>query len=299
MGTQDTLIEDNLIEWCGWADAERAWEAAGAKFHRARNMLFRRNVIRHIRHANALWLDSGNANCRITGNVFADVLTVSAAIHMEMNRNTNQIDNNVDLECPQRRAGHARPERMRRVRHLHQRHAISLIIAQNLIGRCDNAGVFAIVREDRTGQRHGRGEQYLQQHLRQLRQVRHRVPQPEQRGRRQRLCLHAEASFWGFSRPNRSSGSTCRRGASRTAGTRTEPWRPCRSDFDPDRLELTMSSSQPFPKVSVFNHIDSDMFGKVTGEDQSSRSRWPTPAPSASGILTLARWLRLKTRPDK
>ena len=27
MGTKDTIIEDNLIEWCGWADAERAWEA--------------------------------------------------------------------------------------------------------------------------------------------------------------------------------------------------------------------------------------------------------------------------------
>ncbi len=66
MGTSDTLVEDNLIEWCGWADAERGWEAAGAKFHRAHNMLFRRNVIRHIRHANAVWWDSGNINCRIT-----------------------------------------------------------------------------------------------------------------------------------------------------------------------------------------------------------------------------------------
>ena len=41
MGTRDALVEDNLIEWCGWADAEREWEAAGAKFHGAHNMLFR------------------------------------------------------------------------------------------------------------------------------------------------------------------------------------------------------------------------------------------------------------------
>jgi hypothetical protein len=95
MGTQNTLVEDNLIEWVGWQDAERAWEAAGAKFHRAHNLLFRRNVVRHIRHANALWLDSGNANCRVTGNVFADVATVSAGIHLEMNRAENQIDNNI------------------------------------------------------------------------------------------------------------------------------------------------------------------------------------------------------------
>ena len=53
MGTTNTLVEDNLIEWCGWADAERGWEAAGAKFHLAHNLLFRRNVVRHMRHANA------------------------------------------------------------------------------------------------------------------------------------------------------------------------------------------------------------------------------------------------------
>src|SRR6185312_3726367 len=85
MGTVDTVIEDNLIEWCGWADAERGWEAAGAKFHFGRNLLFRRNVVRHIRHANAVWLDVGNVNCRLTRNVFADVVSVSAAVHMEMN----------------------------------------------------------------------------------------------------------------------------------------------------------------------------------------------------------------------
>jgi len=95
MGTSNTLIEDNLVEWVGWQDAERAWEAAGVKLHRARNLLLRRNVIRHIRHANALWLDSDNRNSRITANVFADILTVSAAVHMEMNREANQIDDNI------------------------------------------------------------------------------------------------------------------------------------------------------------------------------------------------------------
>ena len=64
MGMQNTLVEDNLVEWVGWADAERAWESAGIKFHNARNLLFRHNVVRHVRHANALWLDSGNVNCR-------------------------------------------------------------------------------------------------------------------------------------------------------------------------------------------------------------------------------------------
>ncbi len=95
MGTESALIEDNLIEWCGWANVERAWEAAGAKFHRAHNMLFRRNVIRYIRHGNAVWFDTGAVNDRITSNVFADVVSVASAVHMEMNLQANLIDNNI------------------------------------------------------------------------------------------------------------------------------------------------------------------------------------------------------------
>ncbi len=148
MGTQDTVIEDNLIEWCGWADAERAWEAAAAKFHFARNLLFRRNVVRHIRHANAVWLDSGDANCRITGNVFADVLTVSAAVHMEMNLQQNQIDNNVIWNV--RNAEPGTPgQRGCAGSGVFINASDRLTIAQNLIGRCENSGVFAITRPDR------------------------------------------------------------------------------------------------------------------------------------------------------
>ena len=98
IGTRDVLFEGNLIEWCGWADAEREWESAGAKFHSARNMMFRGNVIRHIRHGNAVWFDSNNVNNRLTGNIFADVVTVGAAVHMEVNLAQNQIDNNIICE---------------------------------------------------------------------------------------------------------------------------------------------------------------------------------------------------------
>ncbi len=150
MGTQDALIEDNLIEWCGWADAERAWEAAAAKFHGAHNLLFRRNVVRHIRHANGVWLDSGNVNCRIACNVFADVLTVSAAVHMEMNLQQNQIDNNVIWNV--RNAEPGTPgQRGCAGSGVFINANDRLIIAQNLIGRCDNSGVFAITRPDRAG----------------------------------------------------------------------------------------------------------------------------------------------------
>jgi len=72
-GPQDTLVERNLFEWIGWQDAAMMSESGGTKMHVAHNLLFRNNVVRHIRHGNGIWLDIGNKNVRITGNVFADI----------------------------------------------------------------------------------------------------------------------------------------------------------------------------------------------------------------------------------
>jgi len=156
MGTSNALIEDNLIEWCGWADAERGWEAAGAKFHNARNLLFRRNVVRHLRHANAIWFDVGNVNCRITRNVLADVLSVSAAVHIEMTTEANQIDNNVIWNVRNAEAG-TPGQRGCAGSGIFDNATDKLIVAHNLIGRCDNSGIFAITRPDRRGSGTGTG----------------------------------------------------------------------------------------------------------------------------------------------
>jgi hypothetical protein len=50
-------------------------------------------------------------------------------------------------------------------------------------------------------------------------------------------------------------------------------------DFDPDRLELTMSGQGTLPNLKLFNHIDSDILGKPTGE---SRVPGPFVDPGAS-----------------
>ncbi|MEO6358991.1 MAG: right-handed parallel beta-helix repeat-containing protein [Sphingomicrobium sp.] len=148
MGTSGVLIEDNLIEWCGWADAERGWEAAAAKFHRAKDMMFRRNVIRHIRHGNGAWWDVNNENCRVTQNVFADIQTVSAAVHFEMTAGRNMIDNNIVWNV--RNAEPGTPgQRGCAGSGIFINASSNLTIAHNLIGRCDNAGIFTIVRPDR------------------------------------------------------------------------------------------------------------------------------------------------------
>jgi hypothetical protein len=270
MQTRETVVEDNLIEWCGWADAEREWEAAGAKFHGARNMLFRQNVVRHIRHANAVWFDSGNTNCRITRNIFADVLTVSAAVHMEMNRQPNLVDNNIIWDV--RNAEPGTPgQRGCAGSGIFINASDQLIIAQNLIGRCDNSGVFAIVRPDRANS--GLAENndiynniftrcgksaivFLNQH----------------NNADGNLYVSMPKDFLGF-----VTGDT-------KQWLDLPPWRQSHGwdingseadmqiDFDPDRLELTIASSQPLPKVKAFDQIDNDIFGRVTGE-----TRFPGP----------------------
>jgi hypothetical protein len=279
MGTEDTLVEDNLIEWCGWADAERAWEAAAVKFHRAHNMLFRRNVIRHIRHANAVWFDSGDVNCRITSNVFADVVTVSAAVHMEMNVGLNQIDNNViwnvrnsEPGTPGQRGCAGSGVFINANDHLN--------IAQNLIGRCENSGVFAITRPDRAGSGTATENKIYNNIFASC-------------GKSAIVFLNQNNEADGniyVSMPNQFQGfftGDSKEWLDLAAWREAHGWDKngalgeMQVEFDADRLELTMSSNQPLPKVSVFNKIDGDMFGNVGGE---TRAPGPIADPGAKRL---------------
>jgi hypothetical protein len=263
-GTQGVLIEDNLFEWCGWADAERAWEAAAAKFHGARGMLFRHNIVRHIRHANAVWLDSGNSNCRITGNVVADILTVSAAIHMEMNRNYNQIDNNIIWDV--RNAEPGTPGQRGCAGSGVFIHATDgVLIAQNLIAHCDNAGVFPVLRPERSGAGTGQ-ENWIENNI---------------------FASCGKAAVVFLSQRNSADGnvyvampegylvyveSDKQQGLDLPAWRETYGWDTYGTvasfalDFDPDKLELTVGDKVQLPSVPVFNHNNADMLGKETGE---------------------------------
>jgi len=259
MWTQNVLVEDNLIEWIGWQGAERAWESAGAKFHRARNLLFRRNVVRHIRHANAVWLDAGNANCRITGNVLADVLTVSAAIHMEMNRSDIQIDNNIIWDVRNSEPG-TPGQRGAAGSGIFIHACDRLIIAQNLIGHCDNAGVYPVLRPERRGSG-AASENKVYNNI---------------------ITHCAKAAIVFLNEDNEADGNvyvSMPEGYLGFVTSESQQWLDLQAwrdaygwdtngasvsmplDFDPDRLELTMDA-QSLPSVAVFNQIDTDMFGK-------------------------------------
>jgi hypothetical protein len=272
MGTSDTLIEDNLIEYCGWADAERGWEAAATKFHRARNMLYRRNVIRHIRHANAAWWDVDNANCRVTQNVFADVLTVGAAVHFEMTPGQNMIDNNIIWDV--RNAEPGTPgQRGCAGSGIFDNATSNLIIAQNLIGRCDNAGIFAIVRPDRNRPvadgnqvannifaRCKAGITFLSTNNKADGNVYIDMPNEFQGLLEDSPASAGDSDAW---RRIRYSGLAQWRG---TYGwDRNSVIADAQIAFDADTLQLGFSAAGPLPRVAAVDRIDSDMLGKPTG----------------------------------
>jgi hypothetical protein len=96
-GLHGVLVEKNLFEWIGWQDAAGMSESAAVKFHAAADLLFRQNVVRHIRHANGIWLDTVNENDRITRNVFADIPGEinPQAVHIEATVKTNEVDDNI------------------------------------------------------------------------------------------------------------------------------------------------------------------------------------------------------------
>ncbi len=127
-GITDVLVERNLFEWAGWQNAANMSESAGMKLHHAKNLLFRNNVVRHIRYGNGVWLDIANANCRLTGNVFADIPgTVNPhAVHIEGSHEPNLVDNNVFCKI---RGG------------LLIRDTNNVSVAQNLFVDCEDAGV--------------------------------------------------------------------------------------------------------------------------------------------------------------
>ena len=269
MGTRGVLVEDNLIEWCGWADAERAWEAAAAKFHGANGMLFRRNVIRHIRHANGLWFDSNDANCRVTENVFADIVTVSAAIHMEMNRNYNQIDNNIIWYV--RNAEPGTPGQRGAAGSGVFIHATDrVVVAQNLIGKCDNVGVWPILRPERSGAGTGQ-ENYIENNIFTACGKGAFVFLSPTNAADGNVFVSMPKEFLGFFADDKQQWLDL-------AAWREKGWdkngalADMKLDFDPDRLELTITGQTTLSNRDLFNHIDTDILGKATGE-----SRKPGP----------------------
>ena len=96
MFAERMLIEDNVIEGTGWQKMELSWEAGAIKLHNSVNGLIRDNVFRNTLRADHIWLDCGNENNRICGNLFLDGLEQREAIFIECTRDgINLIDHNI------------------------------------------------------------------------------------------------------------------------------------------------------------------------------------------------------------
>lgn len=96
MFAERMLIEDNVIDGTGWQKMELSWEAGAIKLHNSIDALIRNNVFRNTLRADHLWLDCGNENNRITGNLFIHGIEQREAIFIECTRDgVNLIDHNI------------------------------------------------------------------------------------------------------------------------------------------------------------------------------------------------------------
>jgi hypothetical protein len=251
-------VERNLFEWDGWQDAAPMSESAGMKLHVAKNLLFRHNVLRHIRHGNGVWLDTQNANCRLTGNVFADIPgTVNPhAVHIEASTEPNLVDNNIFYKLT---GG------------ILIRDTNKLTVAHNLFLDCETAGVTSMAGIN--------GPRLVSGHTNDGRE--HHVDNN---------IFHdmAQAAIEFTTVFNESDGNVFSRMPRQGAFLRIlkpEPpewldlgvWRENHGwdktglmtelevSFDPDTLELTLVPERELPGVAAAANIDSDLFGKTAG----------------------------------
>jgi len=159
MFVKNMLIEDNLIIGTGWQRMELSWEAGGIKLHNSVNSLIRRNVIKECYGCDALWLDVGNENNRITSNLFIDGINSREHVFIECTRDKeNLIDNNIiwnvegrynknDLKDEPGSSGWYKTteDNIRNGYGIYLEGTDRLRMVNNLIGKCDKAGFFAKV----------------------------------------------------------------------------------------------------------------------------------------------------------
>lgn len=151
------LIEDNLIEGTGWQKMELSWEAGAIKLHNSVDGLIRRNIFRNTLRADHLWMDCGNENNRITGNLFLNGIEQREAIFIECTRDgINLIDNNIIWNVEGRfdprkipaepgSSGWYKMSELEVVNGygIYGEGTDHLRIVNNLIGNCRSAGYFA------------------------------------------------------------------------------------------------------------------------------------------------------------
>ena len=155
-----------------------------------------------------------------------------------------------------------------------------LIIAQNLIGRCDNSGIFAITRPDRRGSGTATDNNISNNIFAKCDKsaIVFLNPKNEAEGN---VYVDMPNQFQGFYLGDSKQYVDLAAWRDAHGWDKNSVVADAQIDFDPDTLQLTISSSQPLPQVSAVNHIVSDMLGKSTG---NTRVPGPLADPGAKRV---------------
>jgi hypothetical protein len=198
---------------------------------------------------------------------------------MEMNLKLNQIDNNVIWNV--RNAEPGTPgQRGCAGSGVFINASDHLTIAQNLIGRCENSGVFAITRPDRAGSGTATGNIISNNIFTSC--GKSAIVFLDQNNQADgNLYVSMPNGFLGFFTGDSKQWLDLQAWRDAHGWDKNGASDDMQIDFDPDSLELKISSSQPFPQVSVVNHIQNDMLRKATGE---TRAPGPLADPGATRI---------------
>jgi hypothetical protein len=257
-GPQDVLVEGNLFEWIGWQNAANMSESAAMKMHNAVNVLFKNNVVRHVRYANGVWLDINNVNCRLTGNVFADIPgTVNPhAIHIEGSSAVNQIDNNVFYKI---RGG------------VLIRDTNNLIVAQNLFIDTEDAGVTStsgLRGQPRPIGGHtndGRGNRVYNNIFHNTGRVAIEFTNVYNESDGNVFSRMPGTGFLRILRPEPQEWLDLEYWRQQHGWDKAGAMVPLEVAFDAETLELTLTPRGALPELPLFNGIDTDMFGRAAG----------------------------------
>jgi len=140
-----------------------------------------------------------------------------------------------------------------------------LIVAHNLIGRCDNSGIFAITRPDRRGSGTGTGNIVSNNIFARCgtSAIVFLNPTNEADGN---VYVDMPARFQGYGEGDAKQYVDVAAWRTAHQWDTNSVTADAQIDFDSDTLQLTFSSPQPLPKVPPVNHIDMDILGQHTGE---------------------------------
>ena len=139
-----SLIESCLIENIGWQNVQRTFESAGIKIHYARNNVIANCVIRDIINGSGVWFDYECNNSRLTNSLIMNIYH-DVGINMEASpKSGNMIDHNIiwnitSLEARSESSGNG----------VNVAGSDEGIYAHNLIGMCENSGIWITNMEGR------------------------------------------------------------------------------------------------------------------------------------------------------